>query len=40
MDQRRKLHQLEREGVIEREADDPSEEFRRLMQGNRAIPGA
>lgn len=36
-EQRRKLRQMEREGLIEREPDDPSEEFARMMRGNRGI---
>lgn len=37
--QRQKLRQLERAGQIEREPDDPSEEFRQMMRSNRGIPG-
>jgi hypothetical protein len=36
---RDKLRKLERAGRIKREAYDPSEEFRQMMQGNRGIPG-
>jgi hypothetical protein len=36
-EQRRNLRRLERQGLIEREPEDSSEEFRKLMQSNRGI---